>query len=441
MLFYNVRIAFKSFRRNPVLSLITLVGIALGVGVSTLFSTIHHSMAKDPLPGRSGSLYYVRLDSWDPLKPYPGDDPTRPPMQITYRDMVGIMKSELPVHQTGAFRTSLTLTPEGGEARPLRVDARLCFADFFPMFDVPFRYGTGWDKKADAGPEQVAVINEETNERLFGGRDSVGKTLRLEGRDFKIVGVLDHWRPTVKFYDITNIPVAPPEAVFVPFGLLRPLNLQTSGNSDGWGPSAGPGIEGRLASETCWIQMWVELPSEHELLAYQDFLKAYVLEQKKTGRFPRPVNNRVTPMMAWIDEQKVVPPEVRGMMLVSLLFLAVCALNLMGLLLGKFLARSAEVGVRRALGARRIDIFAQHVLECEVMGVLGGAFGLALAALGIVWLNNFVKTLVTFGDMFRIDLPMALLAVALSLAAGLIAGVYPAWRVCRIAPAVHLKLQ
>jgi putative ABC transport system permease protein len=145
--------------------------------------------------------------------------------------------------------------------------------------------------------------------------------------------------------------------------------------------------------------------------------------------------------MAWMKEQKVVPQEATAMMIVSLLFLAVCALNLMGLLLGKFLARAPEIGVRRALGARRFDIFVQHVVECELVGLMGGLIGMALALGGLVWMNNWMKTVTQRGDVFRMDAPMAALSVALSLIAGLIAGVYPAWRVCRIAPAVHLKVQ
>ena len=60
--------------------------------------------------------------------------------------------------------------------------------------------------------------------------------------------------------------------------------------------------------------------------------------------------------------------QVTAMMVVSLLFLAVCALNLMGLLLAKFLARAPEIGVRRALGASRRHVFVQHVVEAELGG-------------------------------------------------------------------------
>jgi putative ABC transport system permease protein len=440
MLLYNLRIALLSLKRNRILSAVIVGGIALGIAVSTMFSTMRHAFAKDPLPGRSDVLHYVRLDSWDPMKPYPGDDATQVPPQITYRDMVEIMKSDLPVRQSGMFKSNLLLYPPKEIGRPRKVLTRLCFSDFFPMFEVPFRYGSGWDARADAGPEPVVVIDEETNDLLFGGQDSVGKTIRIEDREFKIVGVLDHWQPSIKFYDVTQNPAQTPEAIFMPFNFLRPMQIRTSGNTDGWKSPPAPGPEGFLASESTWIQMWVELP-EDRVPAYADFLAAYVSEQKKTGRFARPLNNKVTPMMAWLKEKKVVPDEINAMAVVSLLFLAVCALNLMGLLLAKFLARAPEIGVRRALGARRLDIFVQHVVECELVAMIGGAIGIALSLGGIAVLNNWVKTLVARSDIVQFDAQMLATAVALSLVAGLVAGVYPAWRVCRIPPAIHLKVQ
>jgi putative ABC transport system permease protein len=220
------------------------------------------------------------------------------------------------------------------------------------------------------------------------------------------------------------------------------MEIRTSGNSDGWGPSSGvPGFAGFLQAEVSWIQMWVELPTAEKVAEYQDFLRSYVLEQQKLGRLPRPVNNRVTPVMAWMKEQGVVPRQTTTLFIVSLLFLAVCALNLVGLLLGKFLARANEVGVRRALGATRGDIFLQYIIECELVGVLGGLLGLALAFGGIVALNSWLKTVAQRGDFFRLDGPMILLSVSLSLLAALVAGVYPAWRTSRLAPANHLRLQ
>jgi putative ABC transport system permease protein len=439
MLLYNLRIALKSLRRNLTHSSLTVAGIALGIAVSALFATIRHAFARDPIPEKSDVLHYVRLDNWDPAKPHPHKSGLPP--QITYRDMLELMKSDIPVRQTGMFRANLYVFPDPKVGRPRKSLVRMCFADFFPMFGVPFKYGSGWDGKADQAAEQVVVLGEEANDEYFGGTNSVGKTLRIEGREFKVVGVLDRWRPSLKFYDLTQNFAQAPEPLFMPFNLLRPMQIRTAGNQDGWTAPAAPGPEGFLASEGTWIQMWVELPDAARRQAYEDFLKAYVLEQKKTGRFPRPLNNRVTPLMAWMEEQEVVPSAVSAMLVVGLLFLAVCSINLMGLLLAKFLARASEVGVRRALGARRIDIFLQHIVECELVGALGGALGIALTVAGLAWTNGWTRTVIERSDLFRLDAPMLALAVLLSLIAGLIAGAYPAWRICRIPPAEHLKVQ
>jgi putative ABC transport system permease protein len=145
--------------------------------------------------------------------------------------------------------------------------------------------------------------------------------------------------------------------------------------------------------------------------------------------------------MEMLAIEKVVPKQTTLLLVVSLLFLAVCAVNLIGILLGKFLARASEVGVRRALGASRFDVFLQHLVECELIGLLGGAVGVVLSLGGLAALNAFMKTQSGRGDLFGLDLPMVALATGLSLLAGLIAGAYPAWRICKIPPALHLKFQ
>jgi putative ABC transport system permease protein len=439
MLSYQLRTALQSLRRDPGHAALVVMGIALGVAVATLFSAIHHAFARDPVPGKSGSLYYVRLDSWGGDKPHPSESGLPP--QLTYRDATELLKSRLPARQSAMFKATLNVFPEAGRGQPSRRIARLCSADFFAMFDVPFEYGSGWDRKADEGPEPVVVLSREANERFFGGANSVGQRLRIEEREFRVVGVVrGGWPVSIKFYDLTQ--GAPsPEDLFVPLNFVRPMQIRTSGNTDGWGSSAGSGLEGFLASESTWLQMWVELEGEERARAYKSFLDAYVLEQKKTGRFQRPLNNRLTPLLDWMDEQNAVPPATTAMMVVSLLFLAVCALNLMGLLMAKFLARAPEIGVRRALGARRLDVFAQHLIECEVVALVGGALGFGLSALGLFGVNSVAKAIVLRGDLFRLDLTMAGFAAAAALAAGLVAGAYPALRACRVPPATHLKLQ
>jgi putative ABC transport system permease protein len=96
-----------------------------------------------------------------------------------------------------------------------------------------------------------------------------------------------------------------------------------------------------------------------------------------------------------------------------------------------------EVSVRRALGASRLQVFWQHVVECELVGVAGGAIGMALS----VGLLKVIAKNVPNGDILHLDLEMVAVSLFLSLGAGLLAGVYPSWRICSVAPAMQLKVQ
>jgi putative ABC transport system permease protein len=140
-----------------------------------------------------------------------------------------------------------------------------------------------------------------------------------------------------------------------------------------------------------------------------------------------------------MEELGVVPPQVKAMTAAALLFLVVCALNLVGLFLGKFLARAPVVGVRRALGATRWDVFLQHLLEAELVGLVGGVLGLGLAAGGLAVANRALATTFATEGYFQLDVSMMAAAGLLALVAGFVAGLYPAWRICRVPPAYHLK--
>ena len=153
--------------------------------------------------------------------------------------MAEIMKSNIPVRQSGMFKSNLYVYPDPKVGRPFRELVRLCFSDFFPMFDVPFRYGSGWDKKADAGPEPVVVLSEEMNDKLFGGREQRRQDRAHRGpgvprrrRARRLAAERQVLRPDRRTAS------ARPRTSTCPFNFLKPMKLRTSGNSDGWGPRA-----------------------------------------------------------------------------------------------------------------------------------------------------------------------------------------------------------
>lgn len=445
MLGYYLFLAWKSIRRTPGNSLVVIAGIALGIAVATLFSAIYYSYAKDPIPEKSSVLYYVRMDNWDPAKPHPDGGSSRMPPYMSYLDVREIIKSKIPVLQTAAYRSALHISAATENTRGRLDWTRLCHADFFAMFGLPFRYGSGWTREADEKAEPVVVIDDFLNQRFFKGENSVGRTVRIEGRDFRVIGVLAPFRPSIRYYDAAyGSATVPPERIFLSIGHMIPMEIGIAGaGAMGWGSPNKPGFMGRLESEWNFLQMWVELPGPAEVAAYKGFLDAHALEQRRLGRFQRPLDNRVTPMREFLREQNVPPPEVAAMAVAANLFLAACALSLMGLLLSRFLARADEIDVRRALGARRLDVFLQHFVECEIVALVGGLLGLGIASVSLWLVNGWYKTHMwgNRDDVLRMDPAMAAFALLASILAGLLASAYPTLRICRLAPASNLKLQ
>lgn len=439
MFSYYLKLGWLSIRRNPLLSSLMVAAIAVGIGASMTIITVNYVMSSNPIPHKSDQLFYVQLDNWDPNDQDEDGDGFEPPDQVTYLDAMALMKAGKAYRQIASNRSGLVLEPQGDDEMPFSVDTRNTWADFFPMFDLPFIYGGGWDDAADQNLERVVVLSKEINERVFGGENSVGRSVRLSGLDFQVVGVMDEFQPVPKFYDVTNNPFGEAEEIYIPFNVAVEYELPRNGNTNCWKMPDGDGLEAFRNSECVWIQFWAELRNETEKQDYMAFLNAYVEQQKELGRFPRPMNNRLSDVMEWMEEEEVVQDDAQVMLGLSLLFLVVCLLNTIGLLLAKFMGKSTDISLRRALGASRSSMFTQHMIESGLIGLGGGILGLGLTWLGLRGIEMLFGDLVE--NLVSLDWVMVITAIALAVVSALVAGLYPTWRACRIAPASQLKIQ
>jgi len=440
MFAYYLRLGLASLRRTPMITVLTIAAIALGIGVCTTTLTVYHLMSSNPIEHRNEVLYAVTMDGWDPDQPWHSDRPHLPPPELTYRDAQALLESDISDRRVAMRKTTVAVEP--AEARtdvaPFLIEVRLTTGDFFAMFDTPFEYGSGWDAAADAEANRVVVLSEETNEKAFGGIDSVGRTIRLDGRDYEVVGVLKDWNPTPKFYDLNNGPFDESEEIYMPFALGETQEMQPAGNVNCWKNEQIDSFRQFLDSECIWIQFWVELGSPAKVERFQAFLDAYVGEQKKLGRFPRPLNNRLDRVSDWLDINEVVQDDNRVLVGLSFMFLAVCLLNMIGLLLAKFLGAAPIVSLRRALGASRSAIVKQHLVEVGLIGVAGGIAGLVIAGFGLAALERLYSQ---YEHLTRLDVAMLGVGLVIAVATGMLAGLYPIWRVSRVQPAVYLKTQ
>lgn len=434
MFSYYLNLALRSFRRNKALTALMVLAIALGIGASMTTLTVFKVLSGDPIPQKSDKLFYVQMDPATMTGYQPGEDPQ---MQMTRFDSEALLRDRRGDRQAMMTGGSVSVTPSRAGLSPFRTDARYTSADFFSMFDVPFAQGRAWSARDDDARARMAVISRTLNERLFGGGDSIGKQLRLDQADFTVIGVMDDWKPTPSFYDMTQDSFGDREDVYIPFSTSQDLKMGRNGSMDCWGSNQGED-ETRVNAPCAWIQYWVEIDDPGKIAAYRDYITNYSDQQRKAGRFERPTNVAVRDVMAWLAFNKVVPGDVVLQLWLGFGFLLVCLVNTVGLLLAKFLRRSGEIGVRRALGASRMEIFKQCLVEAGAIGLTGGAIGLLLCVVGL-WAVRQQPS--SYAKLAHLDPWMLLVTFVVAIVASLLAGLLPAWRAMQVAPAIQLKSQ
>lgn len=436
---YYLQLALHSFRRSPGLTALMVIIMGVGVAASMTTYAVFRAVSGNPMPDKSAQLFVPQIDN---LGPQSGSTRSNLPEALTYTDAMALMRAHVGKHQTAIYPVVDNVVPRDGLHQPFKANGYAAYADFFSMFEVPFTYGSGWSDGDDLRHANVIAISRQLNQKLFGGASSIGRTLDVNGHDYRIVGVVDDWNPQPRFYDVNNgFGFGEAPDFYLPFTRAVDLHTDTNGNNSCSGSSKpmAPGWDGWLQSECVWVSLWVELPDAASVQRYGQFLSDYASDQQRSGRFHWASNVRLFDMTAWLDHEGVVPPETKVSLLVAAGFLLVCLVNTIGLLLAKIMRRAGEIGVRRALGASRGTIYRQFITEAAVVGVGGGVLGLMLTVIGMLGTDLLFEP--DIAKLAHLSTSLVGLTLLVAIVATVMAAIYPAWRAAHVQPSWQLKSQ
>ncbi len=434
---YYLKLSLLSIKRTPILTSLMILAIGLGISVSTTVLTVDYLMSQDPIPSKSRQLFHVQLDTYNEGSQNRTQDGL--PYQMTYQDVMNLNQSSIPSHKNRSYLAGGTVIPDKAGINPFLQEVRLTDSDFFTMFNVPFLYGSSWQSSIDDKAKKVAVITKTLNDRLFEGVDSIGKSINIDKQLYTIVGVMDTWDLTPRFYDVNNGAFNSGENIFIPFSLTPTLKKYSWGNTSSWNPEPITSYDGLLRSEAMWLQYWVQLDDRQKQNEYRDFLANYIAEQKSFDRFEKAeASGDIKNVLQWMDYNQVVSDDNSMLIGLAFMFLAVCMINTIGLLLAKFLRRAPEVGVRRALGASKKQIFIQHLVDVGLIGFAGGILGLLFAQLGLLGVSTLYSN---YEHLVHMDSTLVFASVFIAIGSSIISGMYPAWLICRTNPSIYLKVQ
>ena len=287
---------------------------------------------------------------------------------------------------------------------------------FWQVLDFEFVEGGPFTAEDDHEARRVAVINEATRERYFGGAPALGRELEVANQTFRIVGVVR---------DVPFSRAISAADVWVPIGTLRSDGYKTEllGPFEGIILAKNRADLPRIQAEVQRRAAEVPLPDPKEYEHY--YTGADTLFESAARNFTSSRDAEAN--VGW----------VAAMLLLSmLLFMLLPALNLVNLNLCRILERAAEIGVRKAFGASSRTLVGQFVVENVVLTCVGGAIGLVLSAIALAVINR--GSFVPYAQ-FGLNLRVFFYAILLSLFFGVLSGVYPAWKMSRLHPAEAIR--
>jgi putative ABC transport system permease protein len=383
-LLHDIRFGLRSLKSAPATTAIALLALALGIGANTAIFSVVNGVLLTPLPYPQPERLVI-LSSSNPKAGFPRFSLSPPDFDDFHRQSRSF---------EGLAAMSMGSVNLTGRGEPEVLDQGRVSADFFPLLRLRPLLGRIFRPDEDTPANRhVALLSHGLWQRRFGADPkAVGQSLLLDGESYTVVGVAPPGFDFPRKRDIW-VPLADEPAktnrgahFFSSVGRLRP------GVSVGQAQTEMSGIAARLA-------------------------KQYPDSNDGWGILVLPLQQ--------VAVEKIRPALLVLLWVVAAVLLIAC-LNVANLLLARLASRGREIAVRTALGAGRGRLIRQLLTESVLLSLLGGALGLLLAYWGTKALVALNPAAIPRAEAIGLDSRVLVFTLALSVAAGLFFGLFPA---------------
>jgi len=286
--------------------------------------------------------------------------------------------------------------------------------EYLYVFKREMKYGrfvTAFDN-AEAAP--VVVIDEEMAKGVFGAEvDPVGEIIHISyqnvPQNYTIIGVLaakgPSWGPTGN-------------SLILPLRTVRVRMKQEAGSGVDF---IAARVDSRVSDERQYAVAQINT----------------ILAVRRGIEPGTPEDFQVRDTLAYMEEQaQIINIMTLVLSLIAGISLLVGSIGLMNIMLVSVSERTAEIGVRRAMGARQADILVQFLSEALLLSLVGGLIGFGLGVLGSQIVGNLIEEM---KGMVVVTADIITIAIAISSTVGVLSGIYPAWRAARLQPTEALR--
>lgn len=398
-------IALRAIRANKVRAVLTMLGIVIGVTSVVLMSTaikgIDNSFQKGMSALGSDVLY---IDKWAWFSDVEWwKIRNRPPIKMEdyekFKELAKLPAATAPV----------TVTRQTVKFSDKRIDNVFITgsnADYVKTTNFDFDLGRFYSEIEGNGGRQVAVIGSEVAKNLFENQSPLNKSIKIGGHTFTVIGVLKEQGSFI--LGSFN----PDNQVYVPIGTIFKHWLSASFNTIT--------INVRAASP-----LLIDATKE-EAIGIMRKIRGLAYNEEDNFSI-----NQQEALKAQIDSVVGVI-QIAGLFITAL-SLFVGAIGIMNIMFVSVKERTKEIGIRKAIGAKRRTILGQFLLESATICLVGGLIGLLIAVLLSMAVNQFIPT--------SVQLDAVVLAILISIITGVVAGFAPAYTAAKMDPVDALRYE
>ena len=405
-----VRMALQTLRENKVRSFLTVLGVVIGtgaiIGVGSIMAGIDNSIAS--LIGRAGanSIMVFKTTLGPRTSDLSPEEKQRKP--LTYEDALALVERCPAVDHVSAYLlfTNFRRSPSARFKNEIAYRLQVAGTDEFYVSSGQAEISSGrfFNDAENDHKSPVAVIGKDVYGSLFGKENAIGKKIFLDGHELEVLGVM---APPASV-----LPGQSDNRVILPYFTMKKMFPQANEN-------------------LLFVQ-----PKPGQMAAAIDELTAVLRQRRRVG-LSAPNSFEVTTAAQMVTQFRQLTAVVGSVLVIlSSIGLLVGGIGVMNIMLVSVTERTREIGLRKALGARRSDIVAQFLTEAVVLTGIGGLLGMLLG-----WLVSWATHLAVPSLQTLVPLWAVAAGIVVSVGIGLFFGIWPASKAARMDPVEALRYE